>query len=151
MQLYFLANSKCPNQPSVSAVLTQVQDNELGASLGIANLVLSHTLIKTFIRLHQSQHLQIMLILGKTQKNMSEKQKNRKLPFWEEFECHSQGHAADNYAKKKKRRCYDKDTLRHKLIKWILRQQHGLRENWKHYVTEPSSAFLHKKRNPNQS
>lgn len=81
MQLYFLANSKCPNQPSVSAVLTQVQDNELGASLGIANLVLSHTLIKTFIRLHQSQHLQIMLILGKTQKNMSEKQKNRKLPF----------------------------------------------------------------------
>lgn len=54
----------------MSAVLTQVQDNELGAGLGVADLVLSHTLIKTLIRLHQSQHLQIMLILGETQKNI---------------------------------------------------------------------------------
>lgn len=53
---------------AVSAVLTQVKDNKLGAGLGVADLIFSHTLIKTLIRLHQSQHLQIMLILGETQK-----------------------------------------------------------------------------------
>lgn len=55
----------------MSAVLTQVQDNELGTGLGVAHLVLSHTLIKALIRFHQSQHLQIMLILKDTQKDIT--------------------------------------------------------------------------------
>lgn len=74
MDLYFLASRPIRStanaliSPRVSEVPTQFQDDELGTGLDIADLILSHTLIKTLIRLHQSQHLQIMLILGETQK-----------------------------------------------------------------------------------